>query len=966
MKPNTLNLNNFDIVENPVFSSKNKSVSSDPLSIVEHTLTNGLKIFMSINPDEPRIFTQIVVRAGSKQDPADTTGLAHYLEHMMFKGTSQIGSLDWGKESALLSQIAELYEQHRQETDPSVRKALYAKIDVLSGEAAQYVAANEYDKLISALGARSTNAYTSVEQTVFVNDIPSNELAKWLFLEAERFKTLVLRLFHTELETVYEEFNISQDNDGRKVYNAMMRALFPTHPYGTQTIIGTGEDLKNPSHHNIQRYFNTYYVPNNMAIVLAGDFDPAEAIKLCEQYFGSFKPAKTLPPFAPPPQYPLQKIEKIEVFGQQAESLQLAWQIDSAHTDEQEIASLISVMLYNQQAGLIDLDLIQKQQVLEARAGMMSLAEYGALIMYGKPRSGQSLEEVEKLLVAQMNRIKKGDFPDWLIEAVITDFKYSQTKSLENNQSRAALLTDAFVKNLSWSTYIQRIERMKKLTKAQIVAFANQKFSDNYVVIYKKQGDDPSVMLVEKPQITPINLDRNNQSAFAEQFKQLESPNLKPVFIDFEKTIQFSKLDNGLPFDYLKNTTNDTFSLYYIFEMGSLADRKLALALSYLNFLGTDKYSAAELQQEFYKLGLNFEAFSHDEACYVMLKGLGESFERGVRLVEHILAHAKGDEPALGNMKADILAKRQNEKQDKRAILRNGLVSFAKFGAVSPFTDILREETLMQIQPDELVQKIKTLCQFEHRIFYYGHQSAEKVAQILNDNHTVSSVLTPVLTSKKYPELATEADEVLFVHFPMVQTEILMLSKGTSQYSQSENAMAMLYNQYFGYGLSSVVFQEIREAQALAYSANCVYSSPSRKHHAHYLQAYVGTQPDKMAVAINTFRQIIDEMPLLPSQIDAARVGVLKSIENERITRDKPYWAYRQNTHRGIVGDHRKPIYDTFQKLKSDDLADFQQEYIKGRKFKFLILGDRERLDFNFLSEIGRVEELTLDTIFGY
>ncbi|NJN34675.1 MAG: insulinase family protein [Saprospiraceae bacterium] len=552
MKPNTSHLTNFEIVENPVFSPKNISELGDPLSIVEHTLNNGLKIFMSVNPDEPRIFTQIVVRAGSKQDPADSTGLAHYLEHMMFKGTSQIGSLNWEKESGLLAQIAELYEQHSQETDPSARKALYAQIDALSGEAAQYVAANEYDKLISALGARSTNAYTSSEQTVFINDIPSNELEKWLFLESERFKMLVLRLFHTELETVYEEFNISQDNDGRKVYNAMMNALFPTHPYGTQTVIGTGDDLKNPSHHSIQRYFNTYYVPNNMAIILAGDFNPSEAITLCEQYFGSFKPAKPLPPFVAPPQYPLQKIDKIEVFGHQAESLQLAWQIDSAHTDEQEIASLISVMLYNQQAGLIDIDLIQKQQVLEAHAGIMSLAEYGAFVIYGKPRAGQSLEDVEKLLTEQVNRIKKGDFPEWLIEAVVTDFRYSQTKSLENNQSRAALLTDAFVKNLNWVTYIQRIERMKKLTKAQIVAFANKKFGENYVAIYKKQGNDPSVKHVEKPQITPINLDRSHESAFAQQFKKLESPSLKPVFIDFEQSIQFSQLTNGLPFDYLK------------------------------------------------------------------------------------------------------------------------------------------------------------------------------------------------------------------------------------------------------------------------------------------------------------------------------------------------------------------------------------------------------------------------------
>ena len=301
------------------FDNKTNAVT-DPIQVKTVVLTSGMKLFMSVNRNEPRIFTNIPVRAGSKQDPSETTGLAHYLEHMMFKGTSIFGALNWEKEQVALKEIADLYEKHKAETDPSVRKALYAKIDSASNAAAKLVAANEYDKLVSSLGAKATNAYTNNESTVYVNDIPSNELEKWFQLESERFKMVVLRLFHTELEAVYEEFNIGQDNDGRKVYQAMMSGLYPTHPYGTQTTIGRGEHLKSPSHYNIMAYFKKYYVPNNMAIVMAGDLDPDKTIALVEKTFGTYQ-AKEIPPFKSEEQAILRGIQKREVVGQDRKSV---------------------------------------------------------------------------------------------------------------------------------------------------------------------------------------------------------------------------------------------------------------------------------------------------------------------------------------------------------------------------------------------------------------------------------------------------------------------------------------------------------------------------------------------------------------------------------------------------------------------------------------------------------------------
>ena len=947
------------------FSTDKKTSENDPIKVNTYMLKNGLKIFMSVNKNEPRIFTNIAVKAGSKQDPADTTGLAHYLEHMMFKGTHQIGSLNWDIERELLSQIADLYEKHRLETDPSVRSAYYASIDSLSNEAAKLVATNEYDKLVSSLGAKSTNAYTSNEQTVYVNDIPSNELEKWFKLESERFQMVVLRLFHTELETVYEEFNMGQDNDNRKVYQAMMASLFPTHPYGTQTTIGKGEHLKNPSHYNILNYFKNYYVANNMAIILSGDFEPEQVIAYTEKYFGSY-PMSEVPPFSFEEQMPIDSIVRQEVFGQQAEYVQLAWRIGGAKSGDSDIASLISAMLHNNQAGLIDLDLVQKQKVLEASTGMMNMTDYSGFVMSGKPREEQSLEDVEKLLLEQIQRLKNGDFPDWLISAVIKDYKYSQMKSFENNQSRVSSMTDAFVKGIKWEDYIERIDRMKNITKQQVQDFSNRFFTDNYVVVYKRTGVDKNVMKVEKPEITPVLLNRHDKSDFAQAFFTEESPRLKPEFIDFKKAIQTKKLSSGLTLDYIENGVNETFSLYYILEMGKNADKRLPLALNYLPFLGTNKYTAEELQQEFYKLGLSFDVFSNDERSFAVLSGLDESFTEGVKLFEHILKNVEGDEIPLKNMVADILSKRDNDKKDKRIILRNAMASYAKYGKISPFTDNVSKEELQNLQPADLVKAIKNLTTFDHRIFYYGTKKVEEVAEILNAEHIVQAKLNPTIPAKEYAELDTTENTVLFVHFPMVQTEVLMLSKGTPQYSMTENIQSTLYNNYFGSGLSSIVFQEIREARALAYSANVYYSSPLKHDRAHYLQAYVGTQSDKLQEAITAMHDIIEDMPMSETQIEHARISVLKTIESERITKANIYWTYRNNLERGIKNDMREEMYNVINNMTSHDLKAFQEAHVKGRHFTFLILGDKTKIDFDYLKSIGSLTELNMTDIFGY
>lgn len=941
------------------------TVPDDLFRVQHHTLANGLQLFLSVNPNEPRVFTHIVVRAGSKQDPPETTGLAHYMEHMLFKGTSRIGALDWEKEKALLEQISDLYEQHRHATNASERERIYAEIDRISGEAAKLVAPNEYDKLCSTIGAKDTNAYTWMEQTVYVNDIPANELERWMQLEAERFRMMALRLFHTELETVYEEFNINQDNDNRKVYNALVEALFPAHPYGTQTTLGRAEHLRNPSQVNIQRYFQTYYVPNNMAIMLAGDFDPVAAVQWAEQYFGAYE-AQPIPSFTFIDQPPLNGPLRREILGLESPKITIGWRLEGAASPHTLTATIVANLLFNQQAGLLDLHLNQEQKVLESFAFHNVFEDYGMLILGAKPRQDQSLEEVEALLLGEIAKLRQGDFEDWLIEAVINDLKLGEIKATESNKARVAALTSSFILGIPWAEYTHRIRHMARITKAEVVAFAEQFLSEDYVVINKLQGPDPNVIKVEKPPIHAVTINREATSSYAQHFMAQPSPKLDPVFVDFDQHIQTGTLGSGIPFDYVRNPNNQLFRLDYIFEMGKNSDRELAIAMTYLPYLGTHRFTRAQLQQEFFRLGLSFEVNNDDERTYLTLSGLEENLEPGLALVEHLLHHLEPDAAALENVVADILIRRENFKQDRSYILRNALGNYARYGTDSPFTYRLTADELVALDPQQLVNKLRELPQFEHRVYYYGQLAAPTVVTLLDQYHAVPAERRSTIPNRTFTQLPITTSQVYFLDFPIVQTDVMLLSKGTPNFALEEYLMGELYNQYFGYGLSSIVFQEIRESKALAYSTYAYFSSPRRSDQAHYLQAYVGTQPDKLADALPAFNQILNHMPVVDSQIEQARQSILKVVETERILPDRIYWTARQNRLLGYHRDLRQDLYQLMEQITPLDLVEFQLEKIKNRAYTYLVMGSREQVDLAYLENYGPVRELSLTEIFGY
>lgn len=949
--------------ETKTYKYNYKTVEGDPFQALIYTLDNGLKVYMSINEESPRIQTNIAVRAGSKQDPSDATGLAHYLEHMLFKGTSNIGTTDWGKEELLLQEISDLYEERRTVTDPAIRKKIYKKIDSLSNKAATIAIANEYDKMISALGAQGTNAYTSHEQTVYVNDIPSNEIEKWLMLESERFSELVLRLFHTELETVYEEFNMGQDNDYRIAYKALLENMFKKHNYGLQTTIGEGEHLKNPSMEKIHEYFDTYYVPNNMAIVLAGDIDPDKTVELIEKYFGDFKP-KDVPEYTFEPEDKITEPIIKDVYGQDREFLNMAYRTEGSHSDDAMLLELIGELLDNGKAGLIDLNINQQQKALSAYAYTSTLKDYGWLTLSASPKAEQSLEELRALLLEQIEKLKTGDFEDWLIEATIKNMKARDVRMMEYNFIRVSTMTAAFVEDLEWEKLAKKYDKLKNVTKEDVMAFANKTFKDNYIAINKKTGK-ADVEKVDKPEITPLDIDRDVKSKFLAEFEAIESPRIKPVFLDYDELIHEEKLSSGVSFSYIENTTNELASLYYILDMGSDHDQEIAVALEYLPYLGTSKYSPEELQQEFFKLGLDYGVSAASDRSYVWLSGLEESLEEGVKLLEHLLEDVVANNSAYVELVSDKIKKRADNKLNKRYILFNGMFNYARFGEHNPVRNVLHEEGLRSLEPNYLTSKIKNISNYDHRIFYYGTQKSNDIVALLEAHHKVPESFIDYPEETKYTEIETTENEVYFVDYDMVQTQVIMYSKGPD-FNKGLIPYAEMFNSYFGAGLSSIVFQEIRETKALAYSAYSYFGVPRDHSRAHYIRSFVGTQTDKLEDALDAMLELMNDMPESEKQYNDSKLSSLKKIETNRITGPSIFWNYESAKRHGFESDPRSITYNTIQSMEIKDLKSFFDKNIKGEKYTFLVIGSADAMDKDVLKKFGTYKELSLEDVFGY
>ncbi|QEN09262.1 insulinase family protein [Oceanispirochaeta crateris] len=945
-------------------SSDQINSPEDPYNLTTHTLSNGLTLYLSCRNHKPRIETRIVIKAGSAQDPEESTGAAHILEHLMFKGSESIGTLRRSEEKVLLEKISRAFESLREVEDEEERKKLFQKIDALNQKASVLSLPGEYDRILSHLGARGVNAYTSVNETVYKCDIPSIELERWISLESERFSRPVIRSFLTEIEAIFEEFNQDLDDDFSRARDLLLEKLFPGHEYGSHTILGKKEHIKAPSIEKIEEFRNTWYRPEHMALCLAGDFDREEALELIDRTWGKWNPPSLEKPLPGPRNAkPLRRSEKHGIKGADSEFTMTGFRFGGVRSEDYDPLCMLDLILSNSQAGLIDLNLVQKQKILDGGSSLSTAGDYSWFVLYGTPGPGQSLGSVHRLLLKQLDLIRKGEFDDRLLKGVIKFLEIEQTQDLESNQIVDAF-ADCFSEGISWSEYLNRLDRLKNLTAEDLIAFVKDKFNESYVRIDKKEGEDPAQELVNKPEITALNIDYNKESAFFADLRSRNPGYRNPSFPDYNRDLEHCDLNRAVKISRCANKKNDLFEVTFIFPEGKSSSPWLPIAGDYFPYLGTDSLSPDALQKEAFLLGIDLSIQVDLERTVFSLYGKDEDLEKALSFTQSLIRRGRGDRRSYRKYIQGLIKRRKDAKLSKKVLLFGGLYSWGLYGPDSPFRDIIAEKDLKSMDADHLTHEIRRLFDLPHQLFYYGTRSLDEVRTLLIDLHPGTGNTLTLRPKKKYVEKEGDGN-VFFTNHDMVQAEVFRLA-AQSHFRSSHLASITLFNEFFGAGLNSLFFQEIREARGLAYTAYSSISVPESPQNRHILSSYLGTQADKLPEALSEMERLFQRVPARDRLFEEARTALLKSQSSERIADADIFWSWWEAQELGLNQDYRQKIFHDLESYSYTMMEEYFRNSVIPVKNNILILGNRDELDLKSLEKRGPLYELDPDELFNY
>lgn len=944
---------------------KYQTVAGDPYQALEYTLDNGLKVFMSVNHDEPRIQTCIAVRVGSKDDPHDNTGLAHYLEHIMFKGTERFGTSDFEKEKPLLDEIERLFELHKASSDPLERQALYHQIDSLSYEASLIAIPNEYDKLMATIGSNGSNAYTSCDMTCYIEDIPSNRIEEWAEIQADRLMNPVIRGFHTELEAVYEEYNSYLNEDSENAQMAMDSILFKKHPYGQQSVLGTSEHLKSPSITAIKNQLARYYVPNNTAICLSGDFDPDEMVAVIEKYFGGWQKNETLSRNVWPEEDEILSPEVRHVYGTDEEFVLIGWRTPSAGDPGSDISELVVRILHNGASGLLDMDVTLKQKILDVGTVMMIMTDHGEYLMQGYPKEGQSLEEVRDVLLDAVARLRTGDFDESLVKAAWEDANLTQQEILQDNYYRAEAFANAFVSYKDWKDSATQLDRLSKVTKQDIMDFASEYLKpEAYGIVYKHVGVNPRNEKIEAPEITPIATNRDVESAFLTRIKETVATPIEPRFVDYAKDMSRKDLSDGIELLSVLDKNTSLASVEVRFNEGLLRDPYMKLALDYLDYLGTPSLSAEDRASLEYNLTGFINLNADVSYCSYGVSGLSENLPRLLEVVEDLILNAQGDDQILEELKEDLLYSREAAKLSQ-ASCNLALWDYVFYGPEYIRQSTLTTEQIRSVTSEELLAKVRGLLSMDHKVLYCGPEAENEVSRMILGHHHPEQQLRHVEALYPTRQLITES-KVFLAPYETRQLNYIQASCRADSYELSEEPVVQLFNDYFGSGVNNIVYQEIREARALAYSAQAMLSSPAHKRDHYQFYATIDCQNDKLQQAVEAFDEIINFMPDSEKALDIAKSSLDAVLRSKRVLRSSILDSYLLSEQLGLSEPVEKFVFEKLSSLDLDDLKACQQKWVKDRVYYYGILGDTSSMDMDFLKTLGQVTMLSLEEIFGY
>jgi predicted Zn-dependent peptidase len=937
-------------------SYQSQAEDLNALKVKEYRLENGLTVWLNEDHSQPKVFGAVVVKAGAKDCP--DTGIAHYFEHMMFKGTDRIGTLDYESEKVLLDSIAMKYDELAMTEDTAARARLQKEINELSIRSSEYVIPNEFNRLINRFGGSGLNAATSYDATIYFNTFSPQYMVQWAEINSERLINPVFRLFQSELETVYEEKNMYGDFIGGQVMDTLMARYFGPHPYA-YPIIGSTKNLKNPRLTEMHKFFEDYYVASNMALILSGDFDAQQVMPILEKAFSRIRSGNApkqekvmLPPFNG------RETMKVKFPIPFIKAMGLGFRGVSANHEDQ-VALNIAVNLLNNANGTGYLDkLMVEHKLMGALAINESMNEAGILAVAIMPKLLiQSYSSAEKMVWDEINRVKNGDFSDEMFNSLKLEQKRQYASSLENIDSHATIMMNLFSQGKSWNDYLNEVARIESITKEDVVRVAQKYFSNNYLCVTKSTGKYPKDNL-PKPAFSPVvprNADAS--SSYAKQLEKIPEQQVAPRIIDFEKDVKTSKLTPLVTLYTTPNPLNDIFTLNISYGIGALEQPELMQLTNYLQLLGTESLSFEQFRSRLQSIGSTLAFDVTPDAFVMKVTGFDNHIDETMELVGDFIRHAKADDKKLRQIVDDA-------KVSEKAFFKSGdnvasaLLEQVKYGDQSRYLRKLSLSQIKKLKGKDMLAIYDKVRSVQCDLHYCGTLPVEKVIGTIRQ-HLPLERTTVASNSPYYRELKQyDRPTVFFIDMPdMAQSIVYGYVKGDPVDDKASRHASRLFSVYFGGDMSSLMFQEIREFRSFAYRTSGRYQLPNHAHKgtAGSFTAMLSTQSDKTLDALGVLDSLIREMPLKPERMEAVKQTLVNRINND-------YPPFRNLSEKvasaRMEGFDRDPAEEFLRDIATMDMQDisrFYREQISGRPVVYVIAGNRKHIDMKKLAEYGTI-----------
>ncbi len=932
-------------------------------------LDNGLTVILYENHSQPTVFGAVAVKAGSKDDPADATGLAHYMEHVMFKGTENMGTWNWEEEKPHYEKIIQLYEELRTTEDEAKKEEINNEINEESLKAGKYAIPNEFSNLVQAMGGTGMNAGTGYDFTYYHNSFPPFQIKRWLDLYSNRFIHPVFRGFQTELETVYEEKNMYSDNPFRAVTNDFISKAFEAeNPYG-RLIIGKTEHLRNPSIKRIYEFYNAFYVPSNMALILAGDINPEEVKPLIEETFGKWEKREAQGVPVIPKNVNITQPVKIKEKLTPYPMLILGFPgVDVASEDRYAVDFCARLLSNGNQTGLLD-KLVLDGDLMSVGAGQNQFKYAGLVTVQAIPTFDlsqmkfMSLSTVEKLVNAEIEKLKKGNFDEWLIDAFKNEMIKQHEMELESPASVGVQLMSDFAYELPLDDFTQYKEQIQAVTKDDIIKAANKYFTKNCITYLSDIGE-PDKDALKKPDYKPIDPEPGHQSVYAKHFNEVALSEAKENFVDFDKDVTKTELAPGVKLFYTPNKQNDIFSLIIKYGAGSAKIPTLNLATSLMNNAGImAQYKPQALKKEYSKLGCSVQFVNNDSYLYIILEGNEENLGQACQLLSRTYLLPELDEKQMDKVKGSVIGMRGVEKKEKDS-QAEALRDYMMYGEKSPEIERLSTAEIRALTISDLTGDFIQATHYEASVHFCGKNPMANVVETLKNNlafpanlkKSDSPVIRPVVENKK--------ESILFLNNPDArQSEIYLFTNG-SEYQNEQKPVIDAFNQYFSGGFNGLVIQELREKRSFAYSAGATYRTPVLPGNPAYQVGYIGTQADKTADAVEEFVKLIKEMPEKPERMDNIKNYLIQSSKADRPSFRNLSQSIESWTQKGYSEDPNKLLLPEYEGLSFEEILNFYKKEVSGKPIKIAIVGNKKEIDMDKLESIAKVEKISVNKLF--